>query len=577
MVFGARLFRRSVVSPAASSAASIDVSDAKTNAGSDRAIELLPIPAVVLSYHEGVFTFDLANRPFLSVGLGATAERSPLLAVAGDRIVDFLQSSAIQHSFPCQLGDSVDCRHYEVHLARSTAAPGGRCLLTLVDHTSELRTEHNLRREMMTDSLTGLPNRAGFSDLLGNSVGGSDGGERRANHAVLIVNLDRFSRVNACLGSMAGDELLITVARRLKGALRAGDLLARIGGDEFGILLALDDGRGDADHVAKRIQGALATPFRLSDFEIRISCSIGIAFGTDEVQDAEDLIRHAQFAVKRSKASGLVEVYQLQAFDLAREQFGMETALRRAIDGNQLRLAFQPICDLATGRIVSFEALARWLDEDGNELSPVDFIPVAEESGLIVPLGRWAMMEAAKTLLAWDERAGGDCGARLAVNLSAIQLQRDNIPRMVERVLDETGLPGERFTLELTESALVADPDRIAQTMHALKALGTTLAMDDFGTGYSNLALLQKLPINVLKMDRSFVTGMLADRDKIAIVRAILSLAQALGMKTTAEGVETYELAQTLAALGCSYGQGFLYSRPLEADEAYARLMEDRA
>lgn len=576
MVFGAPLFRRSVVPPAASGAATIVVADPRVSVGSDRAIELLPIPAVVVSMNDGVLSFDLANRAFVSVGLGATAERSPLLAVAGDRIVEFLQSSATQHSFACQVGDSVDCRHYEVHLARASISEDLRCLLTLVDHTSELRTEHNLRREMMTDSLTGLPNRAGFSDLLENALGGDDGAERRDHHAVLIVNLDRFSRVNACLGSMAGDELLITVARRLKGALRAGDLLARVGGDEFGILLSLDDGRSDADHVAKRIQGALATPFRLSDFEIRISCSIGIAFGTDEVEDAEDLIRHAQFAVKRSKASGLVEVYQLQAFDLAREQFGMETALRRAIDGNQLRLAFQPICDLATGRIVSFEALARWLDEQGNEMSPVDFIPVAEESGLIVPLGRWAMMEAARTMKAWDERAGGDCGARLAVNLSAIQLQRDNIPRMVERVLEGTGLPGERFTLELTESALVADPDRIAQTMHALKALGTTLAMDDFGTGYSNLALLQKLPINVLKMDRSFVTGMLADRDKIAIVRAILSLAQALGMKTTAEGVETYELAQTLAALGCSYGQGFLYSRPLEADEAYDRLMADR-
>lgn len=577
MVFGTPLFKRPMGQTAAPSAASETVSIAKPRIGHDRTIELLPIPAVVVSLTDGVFSFELANHAFLSVGLGKTAPQSPLIRVIGPQLSAFLQSDAHQATFPCQVGDSVDCRHYEVHLARSSTPVGNRCLLTLVDHTSELRTEQNLRREMMTDSLTGLPNRAGFSDLLETTVGGEEGGEQRARHAVLIVNLDRFSRVNACLGSMAGDELLITVARRLKGALRGGDLLARTGGDEFGILMAIDDGRGDADHVAKRILGALATPFRLSDFEIRISCSIGIAFGGDDVQDSEDLIRHAQFAVKRSKASGMVEVYHLQAFDIAREQFGMETALRRAIDGNQLRLAFQPICDLSTGRIMSFEALARWLDEQGNEMSPVDFIPVAEESGLIVPLGRWAMAEAARTLVEWDRRAGGDCGARMGVNLSAIQLQRGNIPRMVERALTDTGLAGERFTLELTESALVADPDRIAQTMHALKAMGTTLAMDDFGTGYSNLALLQKLPIDILKMDRSFVTGMLTDRDKIAIVRAILSLAQALGMKTTAEGIETYELAQTLAALGCTYGQGFLYSRPLEADEAYARLMADRA
>ncbi len=433
----------------------------------------------------------------------------------------------------------------------------------------------NLRREMMTDSLTGLPNRAGFSELLEGVIG--EQADAQARFAVMIVNLDRFSRVNACMGSMAGDELLMTVARRLKGALRGRDVLARTGGDEFGILMSLDEGRSDADHVAKRIQGALSTPFRLSAFEIRVSCSIGIAFGSDLVDDAEDLIRHAQFAVKRSKASGCVEAYQTQAFDIVREQFGMETALRRAIDSNQLRLTYQPICDLSTGRVVSFEALARWLDDEGVEISPTDFIPVAEESGLIVPLGRWAMTQAAETLASWDGRAGGNCGTRFAVNLSAIQLQRDNVPRMVESALAASGLRGERFTLELTESALIADPDRVAQIMHALKALGTTLAMDDFGTGYSNLAHLQKLPIDVLKMDRSFVTGMLADRDKISIVRAILSLAQALGMKTTAEGIESNALAQTLAALGCTYGQGFHYSRPLEAEAAYQFLMERNA
>lgn len=576
MVFGAPLFRRSS-DPVATACPPGEDATGTAASGDIQAIELLPIPAAVVSMAEDGFSFDIVNNSFVSAGLGKVAARSPLIAVIGPRIAAFLSSTDSQANFCTEVGDAVDCRHYEVHLARSTFPAVQRCLLTLVDHTSELRTERNLRREMMTDSLTGLPNRAGFSDLLESAFGDAAEPSDRARYAVLIVNLDRFSRVNACLGSMAGDELLITVARRLKGALRSSDLLARTGGDEFGILMTLEEGRGDADHVAKRIQGALATPFRLSDFEIRVSCSIGIAFGVDEVEDGEELIRHAQFAVKRSKASGLVEVYHIQAFDIAREQFGMETALRRAIDGQQLRLAFQPICDLSTGRIVAFEALTRWLHEDGQELSPNDFIPVAEESGLIVPLGRWAMQEAARTLAAWDRQSGGNCGTRFAVNLSAIQLQRDNIPRMVERALSDAALPGERLTLELTESALVADPDRIAQVMDALKAMGTTLAMDDFGTGYSNLALLQKLPIDVLKMDRSFVTGMLADRDKIAIVRAILSLAQALGMKTTAEGIETNELAQTLAALGCSYGQGFLYSRPLEADEAYARLIADRA
>ena len=476
-----------------------------------------------------------------------------------------------QQTFTWQLGDDVDSRHYRVTLARVYSRGERRCLVTLVDHTSELRTENSLRREMTTDSLTGLPNRAGFSDRLEAAIAG--GG---ASHAVMMIDLDRFSRVNACLGSMAGDELLITVARRLKGALRARDVLARTGGDEFGILLTIEDGASDAEHVAKRIRGALASPFRLSGFEIRVACSIGIAFA-DTTREAEELIRHAQFAVKRSKTSGVAESYQPQAFDRERTQFAMETALRRAIDGNLLTLSYQPIWSLADGRIVAFEVLARWIDEDGRETSPCDFIPVAEESGLIVPLGRWAIHEATATLAEWDTRAGGDCGVQVAVNLSAIQLQRDDIAHVVERALTLNQLTGHRLKLELTESALIADPGRIACTLEALKALGTTLAMDDFGTGYSNLAYLQKLPIDLLKIDRSFVTGMLADRDKVAIVRAILSLAQALGMRTVAEGIETVELEQTLAALGCTYGQGFLYARPLPADEAYALLVSRKA
>ena len=549
----------------------MEVADARMN-DLDRigaTFDLLPIPAALVISADGDVSIQMANRPFRQAGLGSASGASPLISLIATRITKFVQSDSLREDFPWQFGDAVDCRYYQVTLARLTRNADGRCLVTLIDQTSELRTEHNLRREMMTDSLTGLANRAGFSDHLEALI---DDTTQQARYAVLIVDLDRFSRVNACLGSMAGDELLITVARRLKGILRAHDVLARTGGDEFGILLTLEDGPGDAEHVARRIQGALGTPFQLSDFEIRVACSIGIAFGSSQVDDAEELIRHAQFAVRRSKTSGRAEAYQTQAFDIAREQFGMETALRRALDRGQLRLSFQPICDLATGKIVCFESLARWADDDGTEFSPCDFIPVAEESGLIVPLGRWAIEEAVRTLAGWDARAGGNCGVKLAVNLSAIQLQRDSIAPVVERALTGNGLDGSRLTLELTESALVTDPERIAGIMHALKGLGTTLAMDDFGTGYSNLAYLQKLPIDILKIDRSFVTGMLADRDKIAIVRAILSLAQALGMQTTAEGIETNELAQTLAALGCTYGQGFVYARPLEADAAYSLL-----
>jgi len=540
--------------------------------GAAQILNMLPVPAAVVEWRDNSFAFETVNRPFRLAGLGTIADQSPLIRLLGARIAAFVDSDATEQEMNWELGDAVDCRRFRVKLARRAShKSSGRCLVTLIDQTSELRTERSLRREMLSDSLTGLPNRAGFAERLEEEI--ERGG--MSEFAVLIINLDRFSRVNACMGGLSGDELLISVARRVKGALRAHDVLARTGGDEFAIQLALDEGTSDAFHVAKRIQNALTTPFRLSDFEIRVDCSIGIAVGDETVADAEELIRHAQFAMKRAKKSGRTEIYQTLALDLARAQFSIETELRRAIDNGGLSLSFQPICDLATNRIVSFEALARWTTESGKVVPPAEFIPVAEESGLIVPLGRWAMHEAARTVAQWDAVAGGDCGINVAVNLSAIQLQRDQIAPMVEAALAANGVDGRRITLELTESALVTDPDHIARTMHALKALGTTLAMDDFGTGYSNLAYLQKLPIDVLKIDRSFVTGMLADRDKIAIVRAILSLAQALGMRTTAEGVETNELAQTLAALGCTYGQGYLYARPLPPADAYALLSRD--
>nr|WP_245649306.1 EAL domain-containing protein [Sphingomonas mali] len=541
-------------------------------AGIAASIELIPVPLALVGRPDDAVVLAAANRAFRTAGLGNTAGEAPLIIALGERIAAFLAGEDVNQDFTWEFGDAVDCRHFRVTLARRSSA-SSYCFATLVDHTGELRTARNLRREMITDSLTGLPNRSGFSESLEERI--VEGGGAR--YAVLIIDLDRFSRVNACLGSMAGDELLITLARRLKGALRASDMLARTGGDEFGILLALEESETEAEQVVRRIQETLATPFRMSDFEIRVSCSIGIAFGSDAVEDSEDLIRHAHFAVKRSKTSGQAEYYQTQALDIAREQFGIETELRRAIENGAMRLTYHPICDLATGRVVAFESLARWTDEHGHEHSPADFIPVAEESGLIVPLGRWAIEEAARTLRSWDIRAGDECGVRVAVNLSAIQLQRDDIAPVVEQALLRNQLAGNRFTLELTESALISDPERVAETMHQLKSLGTTLAMDDFGTGYSNLAYLQKLPIDVLKMDRSFVTGMLADRDKVAIVRAILSLAQALGKETTAEGIETNELAQTLAALGCTYGQGFVYAKPLEADEAYDYLVASRA
>jgi diguanylate cyclase (GGDEF)-like protein len=384
---------------------------------------------------------------------------------------------------------------------------------------------------------------------------------------VLVVDMLRFSRINESMGSLAGDELLITFARRLMSALRGGDVLARTGGNEFGVLVTLRRGVADALAAADRIQEVLAAPFKLSDLEIRVECAIGLALMTGE-HEAEELFRNAQFAVKQAKQAGNPQVYEAQQASEARRRFSIETELRRALDKDQLKLFYQPLIDLKSGQVAGFEALARWEHEDRGEISPTEFIPVAEESGLILQLGRWAMHKAADTLAGWDRDAGAPLPLSVSVNLSAIQVARDDVASVVSSALKASGLTGDRLTLELTESSIVQDPARATRVFDALKSLEATVAMDDFGTGYSSLAYLQRLPIDVLKIDRSFVTGMMVDPDSVAIVRAVLSLADALGMSTTAEGIETVELATTLATLGCASGQGFYFARPLEAEAA---------
>jgi diguanylate cyclase (GGDEF)-like protein len=463
-------------------------------------------------------------------------------------------------------GEGVAAHYLRIKLAPLSKGDNGaqRCLLSVVDRTVEMQAERTLRSEMLRDSLTGLPNRLSFSEaieLAGESIG------RDVEHGVLVVDMLRFSRINESMGSLAGDELLITFARRLMLALRAGDVLARTGGNEFGVLVSLRRGVEDALTAAERIQQVMATPFKISDLEIRIDCAIGVAL-MQPGQCPEELFRNAQFAVKQAKLAGRPQVYEPKEASLARRRFSIETELRRALDKDQLKLFYQPLIDLKSGEVAGFEALARWTHEDRGEISPTEFIPVAEESGLILQLGRWAMDKAAQTLADWDSASGEKLPLYVGVNLSAIQVARDNIADVVSSALRSSGLTGDRLTLELTESSIVQDPARATRVFDALKALDATVAMDDFGTGYSSLAYLQRLPIDVLKIDRSFVSGMMVDPDSVAIVRAVLSLAEALGMSTTAEGIETVELATTLATLGCDSGQGYYFAKPLEASAA---------
>ena len=528
-------------------------------------LDALPVPGALIGKLDGKIRLVDCNAEFRQLGQAADA---PILddPKVAKLLTKFFAGTDEIADYGWTDGDPITGREYTVRFARIRLVLSGApaCLVTLLDRTAERAAEKNLRLEMFNDSLTGLPNRAGFSDQLEKVLDQAAPGKM----AVLVVDLNRFSRVNESIGDVAGDELLITVARRLLSTMRAGDVLARTGGNEFGVFVAVKDAPEEVMAVAQRVHAVLAAPCRLSDLEIRVGCAIGCAVHAGDCS-ADELIRRAQFALKHAKASGTTELYQPRAFDIARQQFTIETSLRRAIEAKRLTLAYQPVIELRTGRVCGFEALTRWR-EDGVDIAPSSFIPVAEESGLILPLGRWALEEAARTLRAWDARAGRPIPGRMAVNVSAIQIARDDVPAMLKETLAAQGIAPERMVLELTESAIIADPDRAAQAMDAVRAIGATIALDDFGTGYSNLAYLQRLPIDVLKIDQSFITGMLGDRDKIGIVRAVLSLAESLGLKTTAEGVETVELAQTLTALGCTRAQGYFYAAPLDPDAAFA-------
>jgi diguanylate cyclase (GGDEF)-like protein len=495
----------------------------------------------------------------------------------GIAIEGFLAGAETIRDFEGNDGRNVGGRHFVVRIAALASAAGrGRCcLITLLDRTAQVETERNLRAEMLRDSLTGLLNRTAFNERVEAAL--ENPAFQPGSLAVLVLDMNRFSRVNECVGALAGDELLITFARRLVSALRGGDVLARTGGDEFGVLMRLDRGIEEALQAAERIRATLAAPFRLSELEIRIDCAIGVAILSGREEHSEEALRNAQFAKKRAKASGNVELYEPNQARVARRRFSIETELRHALEEDQLRLAYQPLIDLGSGRVAGFEALTRWNHPGRGPISPTEFIPVAEESGLIVPLGRWALETAIGMLAEWDRECGRPVPFAMSVNLSPIQIARDEVAGAVASALRRHGIGGERLTLELTEGAIIRDPERAAIVLEQLKSLRVKVAMDDFGTGYTSLAMLQRLPIDVLKIDRSFVAAMLEDEDSAAIVHAVRSLAESLGMETTAEGIDRPELHQALSRLGCSYGQGFHYAPALEPEDALGYWLSSKA
>ena len=384
----------------------------------------------------------------------------------------------------------------------------------------------------------------------------------------------RFSRINESMGSLAGDELLITFARRLILALRAGDILARTGGNEFGVLVSLRRGVEDALKAAERIQEVMATPFKISDLEIRVECAIGAGADACRAGLARSCSATPSSRSSRPSSPARPQVYEPKQATEARRRFSIETELRRALDKDQLKLFYQPLINLKTGRRRGLRG-ARPLEPRGPRRDQPDRIHSGRRGigpdPAARPLGDGQGRADPRRM--GQARPARSCRSTSASISRRSRSRATTSPPSSRARCKSSGLTGDRLTLELTESSIVQDPARATRVFDALKALDATVAMDDFGTGYSSLAYLQRLPIDVLKIDRSFVSGMMVDPDSVAIVRAVLSLAEALGMSTTAEGIETVELATTLATLGCASGQGFYFAKPLEADDG-ARILE---
>ncbi len=453
-----------------------------------------------------------------------------------------------------------------------------RAIFQIQDITDRKRAEAQLVHDAFHDGLTGLPNRALFIDHLRLSVARS-GRKESQIFSVLFLDLDRFKVVNDSLGHLVGDKLLVAMAHRLESCVRPGDTIARLGGDEFTILLEDLKNNNEAIHVAERIQRELSKPFELDGRQISTSASIGIAPSTIGYEQPEDILRDADTAMYYAKSVGgsRHQVFDKSMHTRAVKLLQMQTDLRRAIEKEELFVEYQPIVSLDTFRVTGFEALARWNQQDQGPINPSQFIPVAEELGLIFPMGEWILRQACAQTSKWQEQYPMDTPLTISVNLSGKQFTQPDLIEPIEKILAETNLSPTSLKLEITESAMVENEAAASEMLRRLRLLGVGLSIDDFGTGYSSLSSLHRFPISTLKIDASFVRRMSGQNENTEIVRTIMSLADNLGMDVTAEGVETLEQVTKLRTFGCKKGQGFFFSRPVSATNAEALLRETPA
>ena len=530
-------------------------------------------------------TYDVLGLP-RSVIIGSLNELARL-AIADDRErVEVTFGEALRHGTSFNLefriaGSDGEVRNlYVVALAENVVDGGPRFIGTLQDITERRRAEQQIHQLAYFDPVTGLPNRASIRARLIQALALAKRAERSL--AVLSIDLDHFQRINDTLGFASGNELLRAVGERFRAVLRASDSLTQLGdtltletvgraaGDEFIALLPDIASAEDAAVVARRLRSALNEPFAIADQEIHARMSIGISVFPDDGGSADDLLKHADSALAQAKREGR-DCYQFFTAALnarAFKRLTVEMHLRRALERDQFMVYFQPKLRASDLAVVGFEALVRWLHPDLGRVSPAEFIPIAEETGLIVPIGEWVLSHAASQLAAWDK--AGRAPMTCAVNLSAIQFRVKDLHQRLARVVGDSGIDAARIDLELTESALMEDGQAAIRTLHELKSHGFGIAVDDFGTGYSSLSYLKRLPIDVLKIDQSFVRELGAGGEDAAIVSTIISMARSLNLKVVAEGVEQQAQLEFLRAQGCDELQGYLFSAPLPAAEIAA-------
>ena len=441
------------------------------------------------------------------------------------------------------------------------------------DITTRKTLEDELRRQAFHDSLTGLANRALFADRLEHALSRT----LRFGHplAVLFLDLDDFKTVNDSLGHGEGDQLLVAVAERLRGAMRSGDTISRMGGDEFAVLVEDPADAGVPVEVARRLLATLDAPFGQGAKELFVHASVGVAVSTSRSQTADDLLRNADISMYTAKSNGKnrVEVFQPSMHAAALMRHALKGDLERALEREEFVLLYQPIMHLRTGQVAGVEALLRWQHPRRGVVGPTEFIPVAEETGLIIPIGHWVLEQACRQAKAWD--ADATRPLKMSVNVSGRQMQQPDFVDEVAQVLAQTGLEPGRLTLELTESVLMQDAEAATATLVELKRLGVRLAIDDFGTGYSSLSYLRRFPIDELKIDQSFVASMGDGPEQAAVVLSIIRLGETLHLETVAEGIEQADQLADLQTLGADLGQGYYFARPISPEGISALLASE--